>query len=272
MGESTGSGHRRGKIGGMFRGLKESRSILYSLVRKNLEGQYKNSYLGFLWQFITPTVTILLFYIVMTGIRESQIEDYWLYLCSGQFMFTFLQTNLINGAGCIVNNAGMIQKMSFPREIIVLAQVMSSFIVMCIAYAIILVLMVITGCEFGLVPMLLFIPVMLVAAVFAAGMAFLFSAVTVYVRDVQHFINAFARVLFWITPMFYLVGETSGLLFMLIWWNPFTYYVEAFHDILYYVEVPELWQMGIGIVLAFATFAVGLAVFRKLKGRFADKL
>lgn len=48
------------------------------------------------------------------------------------------------------------------------------------------------------------------AAVFAAGMVFLFSAVTVYIRDVQHFINAFARVLFWVTPIFYFVGKTSG--------------------------------------------------------------
>lgn len=48
------------------------------------------------------------------------------------------------------------------------------------------------------------------AAVFAAGMVFLFSAVTVYICDVQHFINAFARVLFWVTPIFYFVGKTSG--------------------------------------------------------------
>ena len=154
---------------GRLSGLREYRSILYSLVRKNLEGQYKNSCLGFAWQFITPAVTVLLFYIVMTGIRETEVEDYWLYLCSGQFMFTFLQSNLSGGSACIVNNAGMVQKMAFPREIIVLAQVISSFIVMCIAYAIILVLMVITGCGFELAPVLLFIPVMFLAAVFAAG-------------------------------------------------------------------------------------------------------
>ncbi|MCH3978050.1 MAG: ABC transporter permease [Candidatus Methanomethylophilus sp.] len=272
MGESTGQGHRHSSIGGMFRSFRESKSILYSLVRKNLEGQYKNSYLGFAWQFITPAVTVLLFYIVMTGIRETAVEDYWLYLCSGQFMFTFLQSSLSGGSACIVNNAGMVQKMAFPREIIVLAQVMSSFIVMCIAYAIILLLMIITGCRFEAAPMLLFIPVMLMAAVFAAGMVFLFSAVTVYVRDVQHFINAFARVLFWVTPMFYLVGETSGLISKLIWWNPFTYYVESFHDILYYVQVPELWHLAVCALLALATFAAGLAVFRRLKGRFADKL
>lgn len=257
---------------GRLSGLREYRSILYSLVRKNLEGQYKNSYLGFAWQFITPAVTVLLFYIVMTGIRETEVEDYWLYLCSGQFMFTFLQSNLSGGSACIVNNAGMVQKMAFPREIIVLAQVISSFIVMCIAYAIILILMVITGCGFELAPVLLFIPVMFLAAVFATGMVFLLSAVTVYLRDVQHFINAFARVLFWVTPIFYLVGETSGLISKIIWWNPFTYFVESFHDILYCGQVPEFWHLGVCALLALVSFAVGLAVFQKLKGRFADKL
>ena len=49
-----------------IRTIYESRMIIAALVSKNLKGRYRNSAFGILWQFITPAVAVLLFYVLFT--------------------------------------------------------------------------------------------------------------------------------------------------------------------------------------------------------------
>jgi ABC-type polysaccharide/polyol phosphate export permease len=242
------------------------------MVVKNLKGKYKNSYLGFLWHFITPAIMILLFYIVFTTIRYTDDEYYWAYLCVGIIPFTFFQSNLSAGAGCIVANGGMINKMYFPREIIVLSQVISTFITFVIGYAAIIVIMVISGFQFTF-ETLLFLPViMALSFVFTTGYVLMTSAVTVYVRDLQYFIDAFSRLFFWVTPIFFYMDSITGILETILWCNPYTYFIELYHDILYYGTFPEPIMIMASIVLALAFLLIGVLVFNRYKGKFAEKL
>jgi ABC-type polysaccharide/polyol phosphate export systems, permease component len=250
----------------------DNRNLLYSMVVRDFKGKYKNSFFGFLWHFITPAVMIVLFYIVFTNIRVSPIDDYWIYLCAGMFPFTFFQTNIQSGSGCIVSNGGMIKKMYFPREIIVFSQVISTFISLLITC----VGVVLITWAFGFSPdplALLFLPVMmLLSIIFALGYVFILSAMSVFIRDVQHVMTVLARMIFWTTPIFYLTSEVTGVLGTIIWCNPLTYFIESYHDILYFGIVPNTTNLIICSVLTLVSFAVGLIIFNKLKGKFAEKL
>jgi len=260
---------------GIVCSLKEvykNRNILYSMIVRNFKGKYKNSYLGFAWHFVTPLIMIILFYVVYTGIMQRNIDNYWVYLSVGMFPFSFFQHNMGSGSGCIVSNAGMIKKMYFPREMIVLSQVISTFITLIIAYSAIIVLMFLSGYPFNGLALLLLPILLILSAIFAIGYVLVLSAITVYVRDVQYFIEATARVIFWITPVFYLAEDINGLLNDIIWYNPFTYYIVTYHDILYYHQVPDLFQFGVCCILSVSALIIGLIVFNKLKGRFAEEL
>jgi len=259
-------------ITGLLKEVYEYRHLLYSMVARNLKGRYKSSYLGFLWHFITPAITIVIFYVVFTGIRAAPIEDYWAYLCIGMFPFTFLQTNLSAGSECVVSNGGTIKKMYFPREIVVFSQIISTFITFIIAYAAIIILIMLLGISFS-ASALIFLPlILLLTVMFATGYVLLFSAVTVFVRDVHHFIDATARILFFMTPIFYLASEVTGILEKIIWLNPLTYFIESYHDILFFGTVPEIFQLVVCVMLAIVALIVGLITFNRLKGRFAEEL
>ena len=62
--------------------IYEYRTILKSLVWKDLFGRYKNSYLGFVWHFFTPVLMMLVYYIGFTEIRSSSMESFWIFLAS----------------------------------------------------------------------------------------------------------------------------------------------------------------------------------------------
>jgi ABC-type polysaccharide/polyol phosphate export permease len=260
------------KIKGMAKEAYGYRHILYSMVVRNLKGRYKSSYLGFAWHFITPVILIIIFYIVFTGIMGRPIENYWAYLCVGMFPFTFFQTNLGSGANCIVSEGGTIKKMYFPRELVVLSHIASTFIMFMMAYAAVIVLIILAGIPLS-AGTAVYLPVILVLSViFATGYTLFFSAITVFVRDIHHLIDATTRVLYFMTPVFYLVSDVAGALENVIWYNPFTHFIVVYQDILYYGVAPEMFRLGVCLMLSLAAMAVGYIVFSRLKGRFAEVL
>ncbi len=251
----------------------DSRNILFSLIKKNLFGKYKNSVAGFAWHFIMPLIMLVVYYIVFTEIRTSVIPDFWVYLTSALFPFFFMITNLTAGSGTIVVNSGMIKKMYMPRELFVIAQVISSLIIMLIGYSIVLFSILLSGYDLNWLSLLYLIPLILFMTVFVVGYVLFFSSITVYVRDVQHILTSLNMVFFVMTPMYFLPDAISGVLSSLIWFNPFTYYVEAYHAIVYFGQFPDLLLSCMCIViLPVLSLVIGSITFYRLEGGFAERM
>jgi ABC-2 type transport system permease protein len=256
-----------------FREIYDSRSILRSLVAKNLYGKYRNSFLGFAWNFITPLILMILYYIIFTEIKTStSIENRWVFLSTAIFLFTFLTHCITGGTGAFTGNAGMIKKMYFPREILVLANAISSMIVCLIGYGIVLVTLVITSYPLDWICALLLLPLLALSFVFGVGCIFFLSSIAVYVRDIQYALGSIGIALFIMTPMRYMASEATGVLSVLIWYNPLTYYVEFVHDILYFGQMPSAFYAFMCIALASMVLIIGYIVFRKLRHGFVKRL
>lgn len=251
--------------------IYESRNILKAMVVKNLFGHYRSSALGFAWHFIVPAIMMFVYYIVFTQIRSNPIPDFWIYLASGLFPFNFMTSNLSGGSGCIVGNSGMVKKMYFPREIIVLAQVISTFIVMLIGYSIIMAAIIFSGYPLAwaisMVPL-----IMMIMLAFVTGYVLILSALTVYVRDIQHFIGSITMMFFFMTPMYFTMDSVTGLLSTVVKINPFSYFVESFHQIVYYGTIPELEIIAMCLMIATLSLTIGILIFTKLKRGFVERL
>lgn len=260
-------------IYGDLKEIYNSRSILRSLVAKNLYGKYRNSFLGFAWNFITPLVYLILYYIIFTEIRTgTSIENRWVFISTAIFLFTFLTHCITGGTRVFTGNAGMIKKMYFPKEILVLANAISSMIVCLIGYAIVLIALVVTSYHLDWTCVLLLVPLLVLAFVFGIGCIFFLSSIAVYVRDIQYALGSIGIALFIMTPMRYMASEASGIQSVLIWYNPLTYYVEFVHDILYFSQMPSMLYAIMCTVLAFTMLIIGYAVFRKLRHGFVKRL
>lgn len=254
-----------------FKRIYDSRQVLKALIVKNLVGRYRYSLLGFSWHFVMPLLLLFIYYIVFSQIRAVAIPDFWIYLASGLFPFSFMVSNLVGGSACVVNNGGMVKKMFFPREIIVLSQVISTFIIMLIGYGIILLAILITG--YGIGPSLIMLPVFfLLSFIFVLGIVLFFSSLTVYIRDIQYFLSSVSMIFFFITPMFFLLDSITGLFRVVVLINPITYFIESFHQIVYNQSFPDSLFFSIAVVLSVVSFILGLLVFRKLKDGFAERL
>lgn len=261
-----------------IREIYDYREMIHSLVRKELRGRYKGSVLGFLWTFINPLLQLLVYTLVFSVIMRSGIEQYYIFLFVALVPWMFFSASLTGGAGCILTSQDMVKKIYFPREVLPIAYVNSSFVNMLLTFMVVFVVLIVSG--FGVNPMaLLYMPVvMVVEYILALGISFLASALTVYFRDLQYILSIVAMAWQYLTPVMYsqqMVEEqlADHPILLSVWnLNPTTPLINAYRDILYYKQAPQLSKLLTALLLGVTVCIVGYVVFRRLQRGFAEEL
>lgn len=253
--------------------LYDYRQMIFSLVRKDLRGRYKGSVLGFLWTFINPLFQLLVYTIAFSFILPSPIEKYYLHLFVALIPWIFFSSSVQGGANSIIAGKDLVSKIYFPREVIPISYVTSCFVNMLLSFIIIFLVVIISGVGINPLAMLCLPLIMLVEYIMALGMAMLFSAVTVFFRDMEHILSIITMAWIYLTPVLYPIDMIeNGTIQKLFYINPMTSVIVAYRDILYYSKIPDLSTLliafGFGVVILF----MGFFVFSKLKRHFAEEL
>lgn len=253
-----------------FSEIYEYRFVFFNMVRRNLEGRYRNTILGLAWHFIVPMLTILLYYVVFTQIKSRPIDDFALYLSIAVFPLNFL-SGCIHGRA-LLSNRKFITKMYFPRELAVLSDAISNYVTFVIIYGAVMILTAFFRPSIDVLAILFLPIVMVLLFIFGFGCSLIFSTITVIYTDFVHLFNPLISLLIWITPTFFLISDVSGTLAKIVWFNPLTYFVESFHSILYFGIMPSLNLILATVGLAAGFILIGLLVFFKYEDRIPEVL
>ena len=249
------------------------RSMVWNLVRREVRGRYKGSILGFIWNFLTPLIQILVYIVVFSAIFKPNIDNYAIFLTSGMILWILFSESIVECSWVLVGNSEMLKKIYFPRSALPIAQILSKMVNFIIMLAIYFVIVIVMDFGVSFEALLSFIPFILIFVIFMIGFALIVSALDVYFRDVQYILTVLMMALIWMTPIMYTRDSfDSELLSTIISCNPMTYYVEWFHDILYWKCLPDISTVVICLVISVVFFAIGCFVFKKLEKDFAEVL
>jgi lipopolysaccharide transport system permease protein len=194
-----------------------------------------------------------------------------LFVLCGIVPFNFFTTAWISGTTSLIDNAGLVKRVPFPREIIPLASVLSNTLHLLIQIALLLTLALYYGK--GVNIHWLWLPVVwMLEVVLVCGLALIFSGLNVYTRDIRYVVESASTVLFWLVPIFYVSPPSSEKFVVIYNYNPLAAVVFALRDILLKGVAPPaslLWRLAAG-----STFMLllGLFVFGRLKRRFYNYL
>ncbi|WP_026664685.1 ABC transporter permease [Butyrivibrio sp. FC2001] len=252
--------------------LIEYRYMIYSMVKRDLRGRYQKSVLGILWAFLFPLFQIGIYTFVFGVIFPSTIENYYIYLTAGIVPWTFFNDSLIQGAGSIIGGSNLVTKIYFPREVLPIAAVTAKFVNMLLAF--IIVFLFVIGGGVGINPLVIwYLPfVMLMEYVLCVGFAVFFSAVTVYIRDMEYIVGILLMAWIWGTPIMYDMDKLPQWVKTILLCNPMTSVIQSYHAILYYKKMPDLNYTIIGWAAAIAAFVLGELIFAAVEGDFAEEL
>ena len=248
------------------------RDMIYSLVRRELRGRYKGSVLGFLWTYINPLCQVIVYSAVFSVIFRVEIEKFYLYLIIGMMPWTFFSSSVQGGSTCIRAQSDMVKKIYFPREVIPIAYVTSAFVNMLLSFIIVFLAVLISGFGFKLQALIYLPLIMVIEYLFALGIAFIVSSITVYFRDLEQIVGVIMMAWIYITPIMYNMEYIPEQYRPLIVLNPMTPIVEVYHQILYYRMIPTTNYLLLAGGASLAVFVVGFLVFTKLDKNFAEEM
>lgn len=255
----------------MIKNLYQYREFLKTSILKDFRGKYKKSFLGVLWSFINPLLQLLIYSIVFSFIMKSGIDHYPCFLVVALIPWTFFNTTLVQSTTAIVCNAGIVKKVYFPREILPISIVTSNLINFLISCVIIIAALIISGV--GLSWYILLLPIVLIVQyILLIGLSFILSAITVYIRDLEYFINVLMMLWFYLNPIVYSVEFIPEKWLPLFNLNPMLHIINAYRDVLFYQKMPDMINLGIWCVISCIIAFVGYKIFKKLEKRFAEEL
>lgn len=257
----------------IFKELYAYREMILSLVRRDLVGKYKKSFLGFLWTFVDPLLQLLVYTLVFTTIMPMKgIDKFYLHLFVALIPWAFFSSCLTGGCAAIINQQDMVKKIYFPREVLPIAYVTSQFVNMLFSFIVVFVVLFISGVGVKLDALLCLPLVMFVQYIFCVGVTMLTSAVTVYLRDVQQILSVLSLALMYASPVIYSVNMIPEQIRSIYMLNPMSVLIVAYRDILYYRQIPDMEELGMASIVSILILIVGYLSFNKLKRRFVEEL
>jgi len=256
---------------GLFKNLYNYQEFLKISVRKDIRGKYKGSFLGVLWSFINPLLSVVVYAIVFSKIMRFNIDNYLIYLITGVLPWTFFTSSINFGMTSILHNANIIKKVYFPRVILPISSVTSCLVNFLISCIVIVIFVIFSG--IGLSYYLLWLPlIVIVQYIFTLGITFILSAIEVYVRDMEHIINFVLSMAFYVTPILYKIEQVPDSLRFIVDINPMAYIIDAYRSIFYYGTSPEFNSLMVVLGGSLVLLVVGYKIFEKLQRGFAEEV
>ena len=247
--------------------------MIDNMVKREIRGRYKGSILGFLWNFITPIMQIIVYIMVFSVVFRIDIENYFLYIITGMVPWIFFSDSLISGSGTIMDQSHMVSRIYFPRAVLPISVVISKLINMIISLAFTFVVIAVTGCTISFTALLFLIPATILLFFFTLGVTLVLAGLDPYLRDIQYITNVLMMLLVWVAPIMYTHEQFGEPLFnTILALNPFTYFCDFFHDILYYAVIPNVTTVLICSGLAITMMVLGWIAFDRLQREFAEVL
>jgi lipopolysaccharide transport system permease protein len=263
----------------MFAQAWKIRSLIWQLLKRDVQARYRGSALGLLWALATPIIMLSIYTFVFQTVFKSRWNDtqgettlsFAIILFLGLSVHGLLSETLTKSPLLIVGNQNFVKKIVFPLPILSWVTLLSGLVTFFISFSLLLILILI---ELKTIPLTaLLIPIILLPyCILLLGISWVLAALGVYLRDIQQITGTLATFLLFLSPIFYSTSFLPESFQPLIFLNPLSYVVEASREVLIYGVLPSFRGLAIYSAVAIAVAYLGNYFFRKVSPGFADVL
>jgi ABC-type polysaccharide/polyol phosphate export permease len=260
-----------------------SRELLWNLTLRELRTKYRRSFLGWAWSMLNPLANVLVYSFVFGVLMDAEppvgapsgLDNFALFLLCGLLPWNFFAFMNQQGMAALVANSGLVRRVAFPRETLVIAQSLHGLVQFCIEMTLLVIILLIAGSM--VLPWLpVTILLMLLLAVFGTGFALALSALSVHFRDMNYLWSIVLQVWFFATPIVYPPSllESRGPEWAqeLLKLNPMARFAAAFRRTLYDGTAPGWKTVAALVVISIVSLVLGWMIFNRLSRRIAEEI
>lgn len=253
--------------------IKTNRWLIYQFFKRDFLGIYKQSFIGILWAFIIPVVSVGTFIILnRSGIFNlgEMAVPYPIFAVLGMAIWQLFASGLIAGSNALVKAGSMLVKINFSKKSLVIASTGQSIISFLIQFLLTIILFLFYGfspsAPIGLLPILI-LPIF----IFTLGLGFVFSILNGIVRDIGNIISVLMTFFLFLTPVLY-PKPTTGILAVITKYNPLFYLVSVPRDLMLTGSTGEWPGFWISVAISIFVFVFCLFVFHLTETRVTERI
>lgn len=265
----------RKKILAMPLEILRNRGLVLKLAKNDFKTKYAGSYLGIVWAFVQPVVTVLVYWLVFSiGFRSSYGPmPFVMYLVCGIVPWFFIQDFLNSGTNALIEYSYLVKKVVFNISILPMVKAVSAWFV----HVFFVILAIVIAAIYGYYPTIYLVQIpyyFLCMFVFGLGLVYGTCAIVIFFRDLSQIIGIFLQIGIWTIPIMWNIEIAPENIRWIFKINPMYYVVNGYRDAIY----GKAWfteHLGMTVyfwVFALALFFIGTAIFRRLRVHFADVL
>jgi len=256
--------------------LYRNRSLILQLTARDFKTRFLGSYLGLLWAFIQPMVTILIFWFVFeVGFKSAPVGDFpfILWLITGIIPWFFIADTLPSATNCIVENSSLVKKVVFRVSMLPIVKLLSALVIHLFFVVVIFAFFM----AYGIWPTLYSLQVFyygFAMIVMLLGLSWLTSALVIFLKDVGQIVAMCLQFGFWLTPIFWSLQMLPEKYHIYLKMNPVYYIIQGYRDSF----IHNIWFWEHPVYTAYywlftaIIFVLGAVVFSRLRPHFADVL
>lgn len=266
----------------MLKILWKNKKLTMQLAFNDFKTKFAGSYLGIIWAFVQPVITVLVYWLVFEkGFKQNVTSPegltipFVLWLVAGIVPWFFFSDAWNGGTNALIEYNYLVKKVVFQIDILPVVKIISTMFVhvFFVCFAIVLYIC------YGRMPSIYLIQVVyysVALCVLATGLSYFTSAIVVFFRDLTQIINIVLQVGIWVTPIMWNIQtfDMSDTLKSIFKLNPLYYIVSGYRDA--FIDHNWFWQKPrLTIyywVITLLVYVIGTRIFKKLKIHFADVL
>ncbi len=255
------------RIGRLFkesiRDMYSSRFLAKQLAVRDIKAQYRQSYLGILWAFITPLTTAFV-WIFLNATGTIQLTDtgvpYPVYAFSGTLLWSIIK-DAINAPTASTNAAkGMMSKINFPKEALIISGIYK--LLFNSSVKIVLLIVFIFAFGIGFHPSLLLFPFAILGVImFGTTIGLFLTPIGMLYKDVGKLVTMGLGLMMYITPVVYAIPK-EGIMKTIMEYNPFTPLILTIRDFALGTDPVYLSYFLVLLLISIPLFFLGLLFYR----------
>ena len=256
--------------------LVRYRELFGNLFRRDVQAKYRGSLLGVAWTLANPILLMAVYLLVFSVLWKTGFGSgghYALFLLVGLSAWIFFATSVQSASRSMLDNANLIRKTRFPRQLVPLSVVFAHLVSFAVMLSVLLVV------NFIALPRVratewLALPLAVLFVGLVCGIALALASLNVLFRDIEFIVAALLVPLFFLTPILYsLTGAELAkhrhVVEVIHWVNPLSPAIEAVRAPLFAGTLPH-WTDALYLVVACTlALAVGALVFRSVDDQIA---
>jgi lipopolysaccharide transport system permease protein len=236
------------------------RELILNFVIRDMKSRYKGSVLGYLWTLLDPLLMMLIYVLIFSVVVRIRVENYPIFILTGILPWFFFANSVTQAMKSLRENASLMMKVYFPREIFPVSQVASGIVEFLLTLLVLIPFLVFyriaPGWKLALIPAILVVQIF-----FVLGVSFVLSILVAYLKDVENLMGAVLRIWFYLTPILYPVTMVPAKYQFFFLLNPMAIIVSLYRWAILGTPIPDTGMIVIGMLASALCFMGGVWFF-----------